>query len=55
VPEFVAVKLASQCRNFAVEEIKAMLRSIAVTEEQIKTGKIEPKFGLELWLLENIA
>ncbi len=51
VPEFVLKKLYQQTVNFSVNELKDLLLSLNKIEENIKTGKINPKLALELWVI----
>ena len=52
VPPFVAGKLKQQVRLFKREELYAMIKKCAVTDEGIKTGKITDRIGVELLLVE---
>ena len=52
VPPFVVVKLKQQVRLFKREELYAMIKKCAVTDEGIKTGKITDRIGVELLLVE---
>lgn len=52
VPPFVVGKLKQQVRLFKREELYAMIKKCAVTDEGIKTGKITDRIGVELLLVE---
>ncbi len=51
VPNFVAKKLQEQAYNFDVATIESDLKSLRELELQIKTGKINDHYALELWIL----
>lgn len=52
VPPFVVGKLKQQVHLFKREELYAMIKKCAVTDEGIKTGKITDRIGVELLLVE---
>ncbi len=51
VPNFVLNKLQNQSYNFSLKGIKEQLISLRSLEEKIKTGKLKPKYAIELWIL----
>lgn len=51
VPAFTISKYISQTKNFTIEQLYKSLRVAADTEEQIKTGQINDKIGLELMII----
>jgi DNA polymerase-3 subunit delta len=51
VPNFVLNKLQNQSYNFSLKGIKDQLISLRELEEKIKTGQMQPKYAIELWIL----
>ncbi|MFP4457126.1 MAG: DNA polymerase III subunit delta [Clostridia bacterium] len=51
VPNFVLKKLQNQSYNFSLNGLKNQLKSLRKLEEMIKTGKMQPKYAIELWVL----
>jgi DNA polymerase-3 subunit delta len=52
VPGFTIGKYIGQTKNFTLEQLSKSLRIAADTEEQIKTGQINEKIGVELMIIE---
>lgn len=50
-PAFTISKYAAQARNFTVDQLEEALRIAADTEEDIKTGNINDKIGVELMII----
>jgi len=50
-PAFTISKYAAQARNFTVNQLEEALRIAADTEEDIKTGNINDKIGVELMII----
>lgn len=51
VPNFVLKKLQNQSYNFSINGLKEQLKSLRKLEEMIKTGQMQPKYAIELWIL----
>ncbi len=51
VPNFVAQKLQDQSYNFKTEELQRSLKSLRDLERNVKTGQVDAKYALELWVL----
>lgn len=51
IPAFTVSKYISQARNFPVEQLQKSLKLTADTEEQIKSGRINDKIGVELMII----
>lgn len=52
VAPFVVGKYISQAKQFLAEELKQALRDFADIEEQVKTGRIADKIGVELMIVK---
>lgn len=52
VPAFTIGKYISQTKNFTIEQLYKSLKLAVDTEEQIKTGQINDKIGVELMIIE---
>lgn len=52
VPGFTIGKYISQTKNFTIEQLKKSLETAIDTEEQIKTGQINDKIGVELMIIQ---
>lgn len=50
---FVAGKYMQQCRAFSTEELKGILEEAADTEEQVKTGRLNDRMSVELFIVKN--
>jgi len=50
---FVAEKLVKQGRMFRMDELEALLRRVADTDQAIKTGRIEGPLALEMLIVES--
>jgi DNA polymerase-3 subunit delta len=48
VHRFVAEKLAKQSRNFTLEQLETIFRTLHEFDVQMKTGRIEPQLALDL-------
>ena len=55
VPPFVVGKLKDQARLFRMETLYRMTEACAKTDEQIKSGRISDRVGVELLLIEFSA
>lgn len=51
IPAFTVSKYISQTKNFTMEQLYKSLKSAADTEEEIKTGRINDKIGVELMII----
>ena len=49
---FIVQKLINQGRNFTTEELLNGLKKCVSTDENIKTGKIDGKLGMEVFIVE---
>lgn len=54
VHRFVAEKLAKQTRNFSLEQLEQIYRTLQDYDAQMKTGRIEPMLALDL-LIASLA
>ena len=54
VPPFVAGKLATQSRRFHAEELHVILKRLQRYDQDMKTGRIEPRLALDL-LVTSLA
>ncbi|MDE6905362.1 MAG: DNA polymerase III subunit delta [Lachnospiraceae bacterium] len=52
VPEFAVRKYQSQARNYTKEKLLEALRDGAVTEEDVKTGKLNEKIAVEIFIVK---
>lgn len=52
VPPFVVGKLKDQAKMFSMESLREMIEACARTDEQIKSGRIQDRVGVELLLIE---
>ena len=52
---FVAGKYISQCRIFAVHELKRIMEDAADTEELVKTGRLNDVMSVELFIVKYSA
>ncbi|NLO09470.1 MAG: DNA polymerase III subunit delta [Clostridiales bacterium] len=51
IPPFTVSRYINQTRNFSMEQLHKSLKLAADTEEQIKTGQINDKIGVELMII----
>lgn len=51
---FVAEKSLRQCRNFTLQELKAIYQILLEYDIKIKSGQIEPKLALDLLIVDLI-
>lgn len=51
IPPFTVSKYISQTKNFSIEQLYKSLKLAADTDEQIKTGQINDKIGVELMII----
>ncbi|TAH74773.1 MAG: DNA polymerase III subunit delta [Anaerolineaceae bacterium] len=51
VPAFTIGKYISQTKNFTIKQLHKSLKFAADTEEEIKTGRINDKIGVELMII----
>ncbi|KNF09369.1 DNA polymerase III, subunit delta [Gottschalkia purinilytica] len=49
---FVVQKLTSQCRNFNSDELTNILKACMELDQNIKTGKVDGKIGIEILIVE---
>lgn len=50
---FVAGKYMQQCRAFREEELRSILEEAADTEEMVKTGRLNDRMSVELFIVKN--
>ncbi len=48
---FVVRKLQQQARNYTLEQLEERLKSLRRLEREVKTGALDAKYGIELWIL----
>ena len=51
VPPFAVNKYLAQTKNFSIQKLKEALEFGAEVEEQVKTGRMQEKIGVELFLI----
>ena len=51
VPAFSVARYINQAKNFTIEQLYKSLKLAADTEEQIKTGRINDRIGVELMII----
>jgi DNA polymerase-3 subunit delta len=51
VPGFAVSKYSAQARNFSFKRLKDALEFSADIEQQIKTGTMDEKIGVELFII----
>ncbi|HOC53673.1 MAG TPA: DNA polymerase III subunit delta [Candidatus Pacearchaeota archaeon] len=49
---FVLSKSLSQANNFSIEELKALYEKVAFLDADIKTGRVNPEFALDLLVFD---
>ena len=54
VPPFAAGKLARQARRFSTEQLDAILKHLQRSDQDMKTGRIQPRLALDL-LVASLA
>lgn len=52
IASFLVGKYISQAKSFTIKEIKQALERFAATEEDIKSGRIDDKMGVELIIIQ---
>lgn len=52
IPPFTVNKYISQTKNFTNDQLTLALKTASDTEEQIKTGRIQEKIGVELMIIQ---
>jgi DNA polymerase III delta subunit len=55
VPGFVVNKLSSATKKWPLERLQDSLTQLYELDKAIKTGRIEPEFGLERWVVTSIT
>lgn len=49
---FVAGKYIKQCRSFSKEELRSIMEEAANTEEMVKTGRLNDRMSVELFIVK---
>ncbi len=52
---FVAGKYIKQCRSFSKEELRSIMEEAANTEEMVKTGRLNDRMSVELFIVKYIS
>jgi DNA polymerase-3 subunit delta len=52
---FVAGKYMKQCKTFSKEELRAIMEEAAATEEAVKTGRLNDRMSVELFIVKYSA
>ena len=52
---FVAGKYMKQCRTFSKEELRDIMEEAALTEELVKTGRLNDRMSVELFIVKYSA
>lgn len=52
IPPFTLGKYQAQCRKFTAEELKTAVEDCVETEEQVKTGQMGDRIGVELLIVK---
>jgi len=52
IPEFAVRKHQYQAKNFKREQIFAALEDAAQTEEAVKTGRLQEKIAVEIFIVK---
>lgn len=55
LPRFAATKLMAASKKWSPEAIRRALEGLYQLDTAIKTGRIEPEFGLERWVVESLV